>query len=106
MRRREFIALVGGTAATWPLAARTQQPDRMRLIGVLMGYTESDRAAQSWLAAFRGGLTKLGVKRTLRGRVPMSAFDPNRTSKTRRFWIACKPESHLFSTETCSMALL
>jgi hypothetical protein len=36
----------------------------------------------------------------------MSAFDPNRTSKTQRFWIACKLETHLFSTETCSMALL
>ena len=60
MRRREFIALVGGTAVAWPLAARAQQPDRMRLIGVLTGYAESDTAAQSWLAAFRGALAKLG----------------------------------------------
>jgi len=60
MKRREFIKLLGGAAAVWPLVARAQQPDRMRLIGVLMGYAESDRAAQSWLAAFRGALTKLG----------------------------------------------
>ena len=60
MRRREFITLVGGAAAGWPLTAPAQQPDRMRLIGVLMGYAESDRAAQSWLAAFRGALPKLG----------------------------------------------
>ena len=59
MRRREFITLVGGVAAL-PLAARAQQPERMRLIGVLMGYAESDRAAQSEVAAFRGGLAKLG----------------------------------------------
>ena len=60
MRRREFITLVGGAAAGWPLTAPAQQPDRMRLIGVLMGYAESDRAAQFWLAAFRGALPKLG----------------------------------------------
>jgi hypothetical protein len=60
MRRREFIRLLGGATAVWPLAARAQQPDRMRLIGVLMGYAESDPAAQSWIAAFRDTLAKLG----------------------------------------------
>jgi hypothetical protein len=58
MRRRDFI--LSGIAITCPFAARAQQPDRMRLIGVLMGYAEGDRIAQSWLAAFRGALTKLG----------------------------------------------
>jgi len=43
-----------------PLAARAQQADRVRLIGVLMAYAQSDRVAQSWLAAFRGALSKLG----------------------------------------------
>ena len=60
MRRREFITLLGGAAAACPLSARAQQPDRMRLIGVLMGYAESDPAAQSMVAAFRGALAKLG----------------------------------------------
>ena len=59
MRRREFIALVGGATA-WPLTTRAQQPDRIRLIGVLMAYAESDLTAQSWLAAFRAALAKLG----------------------------------------------
>jgi ABC-type uncharacterized transport system substrate-binding protein len=59
MRRRDFIQAIA-VLTTWPLAARAQRLDRMPLIGVLMGYAESDRAAQSWLAAFRGGLAKLG----------------------------------------------
>ena len=60
MRRREFIAPFGNAAASWPLAARAQQPDRMRLIGVLEGYAESDSAAQSNIAAFWHTLAKLG----------------------------------------------
>src|SRR3974390_1978990 len=59
LRRREFITLVGGSAA-WPLAARAQQPDRVRRIGVLIGYPESDPAAQSFVATFRGELSKRG----------------------------------------------
>jgi putative ABC transport system substrate-binding protein len=59
MRRREFMALFGGAAA-WPIAARAQQRDQMRRIGVLMGYAESDREGQAFAAAFREGLQKLG----------------------------------------------
>ena len=60
MRRREFILLLGGAGAAWPLTSRAQQPDRMRLVGVLMGLAESDPVGQSQVAAFRGALTKLG----------------------------------------------
>ena len=60
MKRREFIALLGGTAVAWPLAAHAQQPERMRRIGVLMGYAETDLAAQAQVAAFRQELQKLG----------------------------------------------
>jgi putative ABC transport system substrate-binding protein len=60
VRRREFIALLGGATAAWPLAARAQRPDRMRLIGVLIGFAESDPAVQSWLTTFRDALAKLG----------------------------------------------
>jgi putative tryptophan/tyrosine transport system substrate-binding protein len=59
MRRRDFITLIGGAAA-WPLATRAQQPDRVRRVGVLMGYAENDSEAQAWVAAFREGLQKLG----------------------------------------------
>src|SRR5215510_988654 len=57
--RREFITLLGGAAA-WPLAARAQQPERMRRIGVLMSLAANDREGQAWLAAFREEIGKLG----------------------------------------------
>ena len=59
MRRREFITLVGGLAA-WPLAARAQQPKRMRRLGVLMGDTENDPESQARIAAFRQALSETG----------------------------------------------
>src|SRR5438046_1458437 len=60
MRRREFIALLGGAAAAWPVGARAQQSEHVRRIGVLMAYAESDREGQAWVAAFREGLQKVG----------------------------------------------
>jgi putative ABC transport system substrate-binding protein len=59
MNRRDMIALLGGAAA-WPVAARAQQPDRMRRVGVLMGYDEADRDAKGDLLAFMQGLSELG----------------------------------------------
>jgi putative ABC transport system substrate-binding protein len=60
VRRREFITFLGGAAAGWPLAARAQQPDRMRRIGVLMGLSEDDPDTKARLAKFRQGLATLG----------------------------------------------
>ena len=59
MKRRAFITLLGGAAA-WPLAARAQQSERMRRIGVLMLYPENDPQGQLRATAFRQGLEKLG----------------------------------------------
>ena len=58
MKRREFITLLGGAAATWPLAARAQQAERMRRIGVLMNVSNDEQ--QQYLAAFQQSLQQLG----------------------------------------------
>src|SRR5260370_10932015 len=60
LRRREFIPLLGGAAASWPIAARAQQGDGMRRIGVLMNLAEHDPESQARLTALREGLQKLG----------------------------------------------
>ena len=56
MRRREFITLLGGAAAAWPLAARAQQAASQRRVGVLMVQRENNPAVQAWLTALREGL--------------------------------------------------
>jgi ABC-type uncharacterized transport system substrate-binding protein len=60
MRRRAFITLVGGAAATWPLAARGQHPEQMRRIGVLMNRAADNPQGQARLAAFQQALQQLG----------------------------------------------
>ena len=60
LKRREFITLLGGAAAAWPLAARAQQGERMRRIGVLMSTGAEDPEGQARIAAFLGGLQRLG----------------------------------------------
>src|SRR5262247_2811772 len=59
IRRRKFLATLGGAAA-WPLAARAQEPDRVRRIGVLTAFAEDDPEIRARLAAFRQGLEKRG----------------------------------------------
>jgi putative ABC transport system substrate-binding protein len=60
MKRRTFISLIGGAAATWPLAARAQQGERARRIGVLLPAAENDAEFQARMGAFQQGLREAG----------------------------------------------
>jgi hypothetical protein len=61
MRRREFITLIGGAAATWPLAGHAQPLEPVRRIGMLIGnFAQTDREAQDRVAAFLDTFQKLG----------------------------------------------
>ena len=79
MRRREVITLLGGAAA-WPLAARAQQAERVRRVGVLVAGAENDQTVQAYIAAFRDGLAKLGwvEARNLRIDLRFGGDDPDR----------------------------
>jgi putative tryptophan/tyrosine transport system substrate-binding protein len=97
MRRREFITLLGGAAASWPLIARALQAGPVRLIGVLMGYAESDPAGQSLFSAFRGGLAKLGWTEgsNLRLELRWGAFDPDRIRTFAKELVELQPDAIL-----------
>src|ERR1700731_27481 len=109
MRRREFISLLGGAAAVWPLNADAQQPDRVRRIGVLMSYAESDSDAQAWYATFREGLQKLGWTEGHNTQIDTRWATPDDAESMRRFakeLFALQPDLILSSTTPTTSALL
>ncbi len=99
MRRREFIALLGGVAAAWPLVARAQQSDHMRHIGVLQTFADDD---PEWVArneAFEYTLQALGwaVGRNVRIDYRSSGGDANRVRKYAAELVALRPDLILTS---------
>src|ERR1700730_12311262 len=85
MKRRKFILLFGGAVITWPRAVRAQQPDRVRRIGVLMGYAESDSQMQTQFAAVRDGLQKLGWTEGRNTRIDTRWVAPTDAAATQRY---------------------
>src|ERR1700716_4213659 len=94
MKRREFIRLLGGAAATWPLAARAQQPERMRRIGVLMSTAADDPESSARLAAFLQGVAQLGWTdgRNVRIDTRWGAGDTERIRKHVEELVALAPD--------------
>jgi putative ABC transport system substrate-binding protein len=107
MKRRAFITLLGG-AATWPLIARAQQPDRMRRIGALMSASENDAGYQSLLATFRDALKKMGWEegRNIRIDFRWRAVDAESRQRLAKELVALQPDLMIGQSTPTTAALL
>ena len=109
MRRREFITFSVAPRPLGRCAARAQQPERTRRIGVLTGYAESDRQAQAFVAAFREGLQKLGWAEGRNIRIDTRWAAPGDAEARQRFakeLVALQPDLILaYNTPTTAAAL-
>src|SRR5262245_25280696 len=94
LKRREFITLLGGATLAWPLAARAQQPERVRRIGVLVALAEDDPESVARRAAFEQALQTSGwaVGRNIRIEYRWAAFDAARTQKLAAELAAFAPD--------------
>jgi putative tryptophan/tyrosine transport system substrate-binding protein len=106
LRRREFIVLLGGTAAAWPLAARAQQPERVRRIGALIGASEGDPEWQAYVTVFREELAKFGWSegRNLRIDFRFSGGDANRLRGQAAELVRLAPELIFTATAAATRA--
>src|SRR5262245_19648197 len=107
MRRRDFIKGIAGAAAAWPLAARAQQAERMRRIGVLMGYPEGDPQAQANVTALLRGLQNLGwiEGRNVQIDYRWAGGDPDKTRTFAKELIAMMPVVMVPSTNQVTRIL-
>ncbi len=107
MRRREFITVAGGAVVAWPLAARAQQGDRTRRIGVLMHTAADEPEAQARLAAFLQGLQEAGweVSRNIRVDIRWSTGDLARLHKDAAELVATRPDVILAGVGGTNVAL-
>jgi putative ABC transport system substrate-binding protein len=108
MKRREFITLLGSATAILPVAARAQQNDRVRRIGVLMGFAENDEVWQVYLAAFRQRLQALGWTdgRNLRIDYRFTGESTERMRIAAKELVAVAPDVIFVSTNPAVSALM
>ena len=108
MRRREFIALFGGAAAAWPLAARGLEPDHARRVGMLIGYAENDPETQARLAAFRQGLEQLGWTegRNVRIDYCFAPTGPDQARQLAQELVALRPDILVGNSTPATAALM
>jgi putative ABC transport system substrate-binding protein len=108
VRRREFITLLGGAAAPWPLTARVQQPGGIRRIAVLMAFAEGDPGGQARVAAFREGLQKLGWAegRNVRIDTRWATADVASIHRVAKELVALQPDLILSNSTPTTAALL
>jgi putative ABC transport system substrate-binding protein len=108
MKRRNFIALLGGAAAAWSVAARAQQPERVRRIGTITSFAADDQASQPRLAAFRQGLQQLGWTegRNVIFEARWAAGDAERIRRGAAELVALAPDVILAATSPSVAALL
>jgi putative ABC transport system substrate-binding protein len=94
IRRREFISLLGSTAVTWPLAARAQQSGRMRLIGVLTNFQNSDPAVQQRISAFETEIVRSGwtIGSNLQTEYRWAGGDPGKLRVLAAELVSSKPD--------------
>ena len=105
MKRREFITLLGGAAVAWPLAARAQQPDRVRRIGVLMSNAEGSAEGQARVAALVKGLEQLGWSDGRNVRIDYRwTGDAERLRRNVAELISLSPDVILVSGRTAAVA--
>jgi putative ABC transport system substrate-binding protein len=106
IRRRDFITLLGGAAA-WPLAARAQQGDRVRRIGVLMPYEEDDPVAKARISAFTQAVAGLGwnVGRNVRIEIRWYGGDSNRLRARAQELVGLQPDIILTNGTPATIAV-
>jgi putative tryptophan/tyrosine transport system substrate-binding protein len=107
MKRREFITLLGGAAVAWPLAARAQQPEPMRRVGVLVNRGADDAEGQTFVEAFQQAMQQLGWSdgRNVRIDVRWGANDIDRDRKYAAELVALAPDVILASGTLSAAAL-
>jgi putative ABC transport system substrate-binding protein len=107
VKRRDFLTLVGGVAASWPLAARAQQPTMSR-VGVLLGWPEGDPEAETEIQALVEGLSQLGWTRDKNVRIDIrwAGVDPARMQQLAKELIELRPDVIQVTTTPATAAVL